>query len=277
MPISPVLTPQLNVRPEMPELPHLQWSGTESESFTRISAPLHIFPATDLAAGDEVDKVHRFRLRDALIPAGIVAVCTYAAKNTWLTNRRWDFQNIFSNKGHHKTEIDNYLQYAPAAAVMALNWCGVKGKHGWVDRTILMAMSWATMGIIINSLKYTIKEERPDSSTHNSFPSGHTATAFMGAEILRKEYADVSPVIAWSGYAMGAVVGYLRIYNNRHYINDVLAGAAIGIFSTNLAYWLYPKIFRKSKCHRDINITAAPFYSRYDGCSSVGASMSLVF
>ena len=63
------------------------------------------------------------------------------------------------------------------------------------------------------------------------------------------------------GYAVAAATGYLRIYNDRHYINDVVAGACIGVISTKLAYWLYPKIFTKSACRRAAAVTGLPYYS----------------
>lgn len=147
------------------------------------------------------------------------------------------------------------------AAVYGLNLCGVKGKHRIVDRSVILAMSYATMGMLVNSMKFAFREKRPDSGARNSFPSGHTATAFMGAEFLYKEYKDVSPWIGYAGYAVAAATGYLRIYNDRHYINDVVAGACIGVISTKLAYWLYPKIFTKSACRRAAAVTGLPYYS----------------
>ena len=69
----------------------------------------------------------------------------------------------------------------------------------------------------------------------------------MGAEMLYQEYKDVSPWIGNSGYAMAALTGFLRVYNNRHYLNDVVAGACIGILCTKLGYWLQPKLFKKKK------------------------------
>jgi membrane-associated phospholipid phosphatase len=93
-------------------------------------------------------------------------------------------------------------------------------------------------------------EWRPDSSDRYSFPSGHTATAFAGAEFLRLEYNDVSVWYGIGGYAVAALTGYLRMYNDKHWFSDVLAGAGVGILSTDLAYYLYPslqKIFSHKK------------------------------
>ena len=65
-------------------------------------------------------------------------------------------------------------------------------------------------------------------------------TAFMGAEILRREYGEEYPGIAIAGYTVATGVGLMRIYNNRHWASDVLAGAGIGILSASLTYWLAP-------------------------------------
>jgi membrane-associated phospholipid phosphatase len=91
--------------------------------------------------------------------------------------------------------------------------------------------------------------ERPDGSSNNSFPSGHTANAFMGAEFLYQEYKDVSPWYGIAGYVVATGTGLFRMYNNRHWFSDVVAGAGFGILSTKVAYWIYPwmkeKIFKE--------------------------------
>ena len=183
-------------------------------------------------------------------------------------------QDLLSAKGRNKIKFDDYMQYSPMVAVYGLNLAGVKGKHSFKGRTIILAMSYATMGMIVNTMKYSFKEKRPDSNTRNSFPSGHTATAFMGAEFLYREYRDVSPWIGYAGYAIAAITGYLRIYNDRHYLNDVVAGACIGVLSTKLAYWLYPKIFKKSECYKEhVAIVTLPYYS----AKEVGLNMCICF
>ena len=127
------------------------------------------------------------------------------------------------------------------AATYGLNLCGVKGKHGYGELTIILGTAYALMGVTVNVTKNLTKVERPDGSARNSFPSGHTATAFMGAELLRREYWNVSPWIGIAGYAVAAGTGFFRIYNNRHWLTDVLAGAGVGILSVQAAYWLYPQ------------------------------------
>ena len=91
---------------------------------------------------------------------------------------------------------------------------------------------------------------------------------------LYREYRDVSPWIGYAGYAIAAITGYLRIYNDRHYLNDVVAGACIGVLSTKLAYWLYPKIFKKSECYKEhVAIVTLPYYS----AKEVGLNMCICF
>lgn len=133
------------------------------------------------------------------------------------------------------------------ATVWGLRLAGVKGKNEPKERLGIIALSYASLGLITFSMKAAVNEERPDGRDCRSFPSGHTARAFMGAEMLYQEYKDVSPWIGYSGYAMAALTGYLRVYNNRHYLNDVVAGACIGILCTKLGYWLQPKLFKKKK------------------------------
>ena len=93
------------------------------------------------------------------------------------------------------------------------------------------------MGATVNGVKYTIGELRPDQSAHNSFPSGHTATAVMGAELVRAEYGNRLGLFAYTG---ALAVGVLRMYNNRHWFNDVLGGAAFGFAAARIAFWLLP-------------------------------------
>ena len=54
------------------------------------------------------------------------------------------------------------------------------------------------------------------------------------------EYGEEYPAIAVAGYTVATGIGFLRMYNNRHWASDVLAGAGIGILSASLMYWLAP-------------------------------------
>ena len=151
-------------------------------------------------------------------------------------------EEIWTEDPHRPMHADNYLMFVPALAVYGLNAAGVHGAHNFKDRTILLLMSQLFVNGAVFSLKNSTHVLRPDGSAYNSFPSGHTAEAFANAEFLRMEYKDVSPWYGIAGYAVATTTGLLRMYNNKHWFNDVVAGAGFGIASTRLAYWIYPKI-----------------------------------
>lgn len=142
---------------------------------------------------------------------------------------------------HH---YDDYTQYAPAALMVGLKACGYKGRSTWGRMLVSDAFSVASMAILVNGVKYSVRRLRPDESAHNSFPSGHTATAFMTATMLHKEYEGRSPWFSIGGYALATLTGVSRVLNNRHWITDVAAGAAIGIGSVHLGYFITDKIFK---------------------------------
>lgn len=216
----------------------------------------------------------RLRPRDIIIPAAVVGFSAFTACNGWLRKKRDVIQDALSPRRGIRTTVDDYLQYVPSATVLALNaFYDRQGTRRFVDRMGVHLVAFATMTALTQGLKYTVRERRPDSGARNSFPSGHTATAFMGAELLRIEYAHISPWIGYAGYAVAATTAYLRVYNNRHYLNDVLAGAAIGIFSSRFATWLYPRVFRRSACRPAPRaaVTCIPFA----GPAGYGASFSI--
>lgn len=96
----------------------------------------------------------------------------------------------------------------------------------------------------------------------------------MGAELLRREYWDVSPWIGVAGYAVAAGTGFFRMYNNRHWLTDVIAGAGIGILSVQAAYWLYPAISKKFFHKRYLrNAYLSPYISEYNK----GLSCTIIF
>ena len=143
-----------------------------------------------------------------------------------------------------KYEYDNYLQYAPAVVMLGLKGFGVESRSSWGRMLVSDAFSAAIMATVVNTIKYTAHVQRPDGSNYKSFPSGHTATAFMTAMMLHKEYGDRSPWYSISAFTVAAVTGVSRQLNNRHWVSDVLAGAGIGILSTELGYYLADLIFK---------------------------------
>jgi hypothetical protein len=144
-----------------------------------------------------------------------------------------------------KTHIDDYSQFFGPVVTTGLKIAGVESRSDWGRYLASAAMSYGIMAAFVNGIKYTAKEMRPDGSTANSWPSGHTATAFVGATILHKEYGMTrSPWYSVAGYGVATATGVMRVLNNRHWISDVLSGAGIGIMSGELAYALSDVFFK---------------------------------
>jgi membrane-associated phospholipid phosphatase len=188
------------------------------------------------------------------IPVTLIAYGAISQASEDMREFDINIKNVVRRDADFYTPIDNYIQYAPGLTVYVLNAVGIKGKNNFRDRTIIYLMSNLMMAATVQSVKELTKVQRPEGFGKNAFPSGHTATAFAGAEFLRQEYKDVSPWYGIAGYAIATTTGILRMYNNMHWFRDVVAGAGFGILSTRLAYWLEPviasKLFPKKSGHR---------------------------
>lgn len=146
---------------------------------------------------------------------------------------------------HFKYTVDNYTQYLPAFTLVGLKASGLKSCSSWGRMLTSDAFSAVLMASVVNTLKQTRRELRPDGSNRRSFPSGHTATAFMTATMLSKEYGWRSPWISVGSYAVATATGLMRVANNKHWLSDVMVGASIGILSTELGYLLGDALFKK--------------------------------
>ncbi len=172
------------------------------------------------------------------------------------------------------TSVDDYLQYVPVATVFALDLAKVKAKHNFRDQVIVTASSYLITAIVVQTVKKTTAVARPDSGAETSFPSGHTATAFTGAQILFREYKDTSPWIGVAGYTVAATTGILRMINKRHWFSDVITGAGIGMLSVEVSYLLLP-VYQKilGIKNRDKSMVMLPII----GNDYYGAGMVLHF
>ncbi|MDG1811409.1 MAG: phosphatase PAP2 family protein [Polaribacter sp.] len=204
-----------------------------------------------------------------LIGYGIVGLESHTLESINTNTRDEIIENI-----DNKFTIDDFSQYSPFLTVYGLNAIGIKGKNNFKDRTIILGTAYLIMGGTVNIIKRTGNVERPDGSSKNSFPSGHTATAFMGAEFLYQEYKDVSIWYGVAGYVVATGTGMFRMYNNRHWLTDVAAGAGIGILSTKIAYWIHPLIKRTIfKDRESANGIVMPFYNGRE----YGLGLSMTF
>lgn len=214
-----------------------------------------------------------FKYEALIIPATLIGYGVIGLESHTLKSINSSTKNEFNEHIDEKLTIDDFSQYSSVLSVYALNAMGIKGKHNFKDRTIVLATAYLIMGGSVNIIKNSGNVTRPDGSSANSFPSGHTATAFMGAEFLYQEYKDVSVWYGISGYVVATGTGFFRMYNDRHWLTDVATGAGIGILSTKIAYWVHP--FIKKTIFKDKTETSAVIVPFYDGDAfGIGFAMS---
>jgi PAP2 superfamily protein len=127
---------------------------------------------------------------------------------------------------------------APAAILLGLKAAGVPSRSSWGRMLVSDAISIVLMTGVVQGLKHTTDVTRPDGTNNQSFPSGHTATAFMTATMLSKEYGHISPWVSVGAYSVATATGLMRMANNKHWLSDVMVGAGIGILSTEFGYWI---------------------------------------
>ncbi len=208
----------------------------------------------------QTKKPHLF-LNAVKTPIVLIGLGTYSCLSDDVINRYAVREERNEHMPDFQTKVDNYLMHAPIVLVYGLNIAGVKGKNDFTNRTLLLIKSEAIMAALTFSFKSLTKVPRPDDTDIQSFPSGHTAQAFATATFMAKEYGDQSVWYAVGAYGIASTVGAMRILNNRHWVSDVLAGAGIGILSTNLAYLTH----RYKWKNKPSQLTVVPSYAAGPG------------
>ena len=180
------------------------------------------------------------------IPVFIAGWIAKSEKKAFQQNYKNSNTRIRLIKYNFHSEVDNYTQFSGIALTAGLKMAGVEGRSSWPRLIASSLASYGVMAAFVNGIKYSAKEMRPDESTKNSWPSGHTATAFVGATILHKEYGLTrSPWYSIAGYTVATATGVMRVLNNRHWISDVMSGAGLGILSGELGYALCDLMFKQ--------------------------------
>ena len=134
--------------------------------------------------------------------------------------------------------LDDYMQYAPAVAMLGLKASGVQSRSSWGRLLVSDAFSTLLMGTTVNTLKQTTNVERPDGSNRHSFPSGHTC-ASIGAALAMYPFLERKwgiPLVI-----LAVLISLSRLYVGVHYPTDVLGGAVVGV----LAAWGAVRIVKR--------------------------------
>ena len=171
-----------------------------------------------------------------------------------------DIRNTF---GTYRNHIDNYLQFAPYFEIGGVLLAGIESRDDRVNLGLIVLKSELIMLSSVYLVKTLTAIQRPDSSANNSFPSGHTAQAFLAASIVHTEFRDKSQWYGIGAYTVATGVAAFRMINNKHWESDVFAGAGIGILSAHLAYLSHRNRWGRKPIGRDMSVV--PLWSPAGG------------
>lgn len=118
------------------------------------------------------------------------------------------------------------FQFGASLAAYGLGRATGNSRLAQVGGNLLRAQIVAQT--VTHAVKYSVRRMRPDGSTRNSFPSGHTSVSFASATVLQREFGWKAGLPA---YAVATYIGWSRVEHKRHFASDVLFGAAIGLMS----------------------------------------------
>jgi membrane-associated phospholipid phosphatase len=207
-----------------------------------LRLPLRL-PATASNQTEETKWTQTPTFKSTIAAASLITLGLFAFKDEGFLNRKdiREWRNTFIPE--FEDHSDDYTQFTAGFLALGLNAAGVKGKHNFLRASATYGGGLGLMFVSVHTIKNLSEVERPDGSSRNSFPSGHTAASFASARFLDKEYGDVHYLYSLGGYGAAVYTGVFRQLNNRHWNADVLVGAGIGLLSVDIAYILMDDIF----------------------------------
>lgn len=235
-----------------------------SSAFTYAKTPQN-FDTTKLVYVVNFDEYSdslnsRTPLKKMVAPVLLITYGVASLENPHLQKLNTSWQNKVKDMKMKGNGLDDYTQFAPMAFVYGLNLAGVKGNHDIGDVAAVNVISFLLSTAIVRPIKQLTNVERPDGSNHHSFPSGHTSTAFVSAQLMFREYQGKDVVLSLLGYPFAVYTALYRTVNNKHWLGDVVAGAGIGILSTELAYYMLPHVKKLFNKKSKSNFAAYPIY-----------------
>lgn len=200
--------------------------------------------------------------RKAVIPVSaplvLMAVGSYGAYNKGFLDGYHTPVKSWVGNSNLSRRADDVFSLLPIPSVYVFDALGIKARHDFANRSLVLLKAELMMLGTVHLAKQLTGIMRPDSSDRLSFPSGHTAQAFMAASFWHHEMGQHGRGFVIAGYAMATAVASMRVMHNKHWVSDVVAGAGTGILATEIAYrthrfkkrkwgqWMLAPDFRKA-------------------------------
>ena len=211
-------------------------------------------------AGRSIDQHKSFfkskGFRASIVPAVLIgygATTIYGHGLYSSYSAKADIQQAF---GSYRNHIDDYLQWAPYLELPVVLLAGVETHSDRLNLGLVLVKSELIMLGSVYIVKTLTHIQRPDESNYLSFPSGHTAQAFLAASIVHAELRDKSQWYGVGAYALATSVAAFRMINNKHWESDVIAGAGFGILSAHLAYLTHRNRWGQQPTNKGIGDTS---------------------
>ncbi len=233
-----------------------------------LSVAIHVFATQDTVPRcrfvpfDSHDKV--WWVSTTAVGAGAFVV---GAVSRWTMNDRMQPSLFSSEPGTGTVDV---VQYVPLAFPWVMKAFGVPPRSGWGRMATSQAVGTIAMAGAVWTMKQSGDYLRPDGSNSRSFPSGHTAWAFMGATMVSKELGDLSPWYTMGAYALASGVAMQRVVDKQHLPCDVVAGAGIGMLAAQAGYWIGDVIYGDKQVNRrrngnNVTVENNPYVSLENG------------
>jgi len=174
-----------------------------------------------------------FDRTDLFVLAGLGAAAVAAANDDRAETNAFITRNIEDSPFDGPVDVANVYGNGaiPAAAALGMWGAGrVTGNPSLTEAGADLARALGTAWAATWVLKMAVNERRPNGGRY-SFPSGHAATAFAAAPVIHAHFGNAA---GYTAYALATLTGLARVEEGKHYLTDVLAGAAIGIVSGRL-------------------------------------------
>lgn len=137
------------------------------------------------------------------------------------------FNDRHSNSGNR---IASFGKAVPLAGVAYMGGTYFLGNEKQKQVSKIGLESAVSTLVITETLKNIVSRDRPGNKGNDSFPSNHTAIAFSLATVISHEYKDDKRAGSVA-YGLATVTGLSRLYDNRHWASDVVAGGLIGYYT----------------------------------------------